>query len=108
VLVRVALAMRQHEARLDLALQPLKGLLGTGAVEGHEAVAEIEDLDVRLGGAVEKGGGAGARLGGADGIAGKHHPADRETRDLGGEAEDRAAAADLDVVRVRAETEQAE
>src|SRR5262249_53139327 len=69
------------------------------------AVLERVNDDRGLGRARQKGRGRRARLGLARGVRAEGHPADLDLRVLLGHAQERAAAADLDVVAVRAERE---
>ena len=88
-------------------LSASKNVLDLAAVVGEEAVPEVADDDARLGAPSRSASALASRLGGALAVAAEHDPADLGDRALLDQLQDRAAAADLDVVGVGAEREQA-
>src|SRR5208282_4355581 len=81
-------------------------VLDLGPLEREIAVPEGEDVNALRADAFQEIGGACARLNGAGRVGAEHHPPDLEIRRFLDQAQDRAAAADLDVVGMGAETEE--
>src|SRR6266545_156742 len=106
VLVRVVAARGQDQVRREAALELLEGLLDRGALPGEEAVPEGPHLDLAVVAAAEERLRAVHRLLGALALAAQHQPADLQRRELRDQPEEGAAAADLDVVGMRAEHQQ--
>ena len=99
--------MREHELRVDAALQILEDLLDLAADVRQEAVAEVVHLDTRRAGPGQERLGARARLVAALTRRGEDDPVDLELRIRPRERQQRPAATDLDVVRVAADREDA-
>src|SRR6266511_1842214 len=106
VLVRVVAARGQDQVRREAALELLEGLLDRGALPGEEAVPEGPHLDLAVVAAAEERLRAVHRLLGALALAAQDQPADLQRRELRDQPEEGAAAADLDVVGMRAEHQQ--
>ena len=100
--------MRENQVGVDPALEQLEALLECRARERKEAVAKVGHLDLQVGDSTHQPGGAGAGLARAAGVAAEHDPMNVHAPSLGYEAKERSAAADLDVVSVRAEAEHRE
>src|SRR5262249_23648736 len=90
------------------ALQALELFLDPDDLGREEAVAEPFGRDAEGGGALREDCGAAARLAGADGRAAEHDPVECDPPGLFEEVEERAPAAGLDGVGVRAQAKDAE
>ena len=106
VLVPVVPVVGEDEVGRALALERLERLLHRRAGVGQEPVPELVHDDARARHARQEGRCGGARLGGPRRRRAEDHPRHLDVPE-GGEAEHRAAAADLDVVAVGAEREDA-
>jgi hypothetical protein len=107
VLVAVLQAVGEDQVGVDLGLEPLEALLDRPAVIGQEAVPEPLDRDPDLAGALGERGRAVGRLLGPLAGATQHQPVHRQAGVLGDQPEDGAAAADLDVVGMGADDQDA-
>jgi hypothetical protein len=105
VLVRVILSMGQDQRGAELPLQRFEDILDVRTLERELAVAEAEGVDGAPGDLAKKGGRGLPGLCRSPFIAAEHDPADAQVGQLLHQAQDRAAAPDLDVIGMRAEAE---
>jgi hypothetical protein len=103
VLVGVGAAGDDDQVGVDLALEPLEYLLDLGPGPGEEAVPERLEHHRGLLDVLQEGGRAGHRLTLPDPGGRQHHPGDAQRNAGRGQVQDGAAAADLDIVGVRAD-----
>ena len=108
VLVRVVLPMGQHDVGRDAGAHAIEPGLDRLALIGEEAVLEARELDPAARGAGEERARRALGLGGARPGRAQHAPVDLEPHPRGEPAEEGAAGADLDVVRMRAKTQDRE
>src|SRR5215212_7264434 len=95
--------VRQHEIRLCL-LQRLERFLDL-RLEGKEPVPKAVDLDARSGRSLEKQGRTAPCFPRPLARGGEHHPIHFDPPSALQQREDQPAAADLDVVGMRADTQ---
>ena len=106
VLMSVALPVGQDQRRLEIAFDRLEAILDVSALEREISVAEVQDIDLFFSDALKEGGRAVARLGSARAGTAEDDPSHYEIGNLCGETQNCSAAADLDVVGMRAQAEQ--
>ena len=81
-------------------------ILNVGVLRGEVAITEPEHLNLLLGNMLKNGGCAVPRLGSTPFIAAENDPSHDETGDLGSNAQNGSAAADLDVVGMGTQAKQ--
>src|SRR5512137_1407767 len=105
ILVPVVPAMGEDEIGVERISNWLERLLDPAPLGGKETLAEAADADRAGAGLGEKRFGAGARLAGAPRIGAEDHPMHLDAG-LGPEhPQQRAAAADFNIIAVRSEAE---
>src|SRR5712692_230477 len=105
VLVEITAVVGEDQVGGELPLDRLEVVLDGGAHPGQVAVPVVADGHRRLLHAFQEGRRRGARLRRPLPRGGEDDPSDLDVGALGGKAQHGPAAADLDVVRVRAEEE---
>jgi hypothetical protein len=108
VLMPIFQAVCQDQIWLHLGLDAFEAVLDLRADARKIALAVLLDFDARRAGVGQEISGAGARLGFSPPGGGEHYPAHARAGVLREQPQQRAAAADLDVVTVRAQAQNAE
>lgn len=108
ILMTIVAIVGQHKVRRNLALQLLEEVLDVRAVVRKESIPKFSDRDPFSSGASEKQLCAATRLSLPPGICREHQPVDVNRSKALDQMQDRAAAADLDVICMRPDAKNAE
>lgn len=107
ILVEIVTSVRQDQIGRQRVLQFFKVLFDFYCLRREETVAKVEDGDVLLGGSFEKEFGAAASFSAAGRAGAENHPVKFQVATRAKQFEDRAAAANLDIIRMGSETQDA-
>src|SRR3984893_15825049 len=107
ILVLVGAMVREHDIRRWEILQGLEGVLDGRIFSGEEAVPEVVRQHARVGGTLQKASGARPQFTLTLAARAEHRPGDVPSAPAGEQFQERSAAADLDIVTVSAETQNA-
>src|SRR5579875_2462565 len=104
ILMRVALPMCEDQVRLYLLFEFLKGLLHLCPLVREKAVPKFLQHDCRLASGGKQAGGALSLFAPLTSSR-KHHPVKARPQGRLSQMQDRASAADLNIIRMRAQAE---
>ena len=108
VLMRVVLPMGEHQRRLEFTFQLLEKIFDLGTVKGEIAIAKIQNINAACCSPLQKDGGGTLRFCPSQLTSAEYHPSYGEIGYLVRKTQNRCAAADLDIVRMRAQAQKIE
>jgi hypothetical protein len=100
VLMSVPLPVGKDDGRIEITFDALEAFLNVGTLKGKIPIPKIQDFDLLIRNFFKEVGGTVPCLGLASSGSTKDYPSDNEVGDLGGNAQNRSAATDLNVVRM--------